>query len=348
MRKYESYIRSSSLIGLDKLQVAGKPSVIELMQTVGLAAESLKKPDMFISYQRFCELLELAAIEWEKPWLGFEFALSLDDSIPTLPGAVLAARLYPDFRSFGKAAMEYWSLHSTASYGILNEDYAPDKVCLRSIMPPYIYRSRQESQSALGQGMRLCRSVLRRPDASPLEIHLAHTKQNVDGFEEVTKKLFDCPVYFDMEFDQIIFHKEMMDWKIAGNISVFSGFLRKFVQKRFDDSNHFESSATRMVLSAIPNFFGTDGCNFVNVASMLNVQPKTLQRLLATEGNNFKDLFLFVRVEKAKELLCTTNLPIEHIAKFLNYVGAAPFSFAFRRETNYSPMEYRKRFAANY
>ena len=348
MYKYELYGRSSALIGLEKLQPEGRKSLKELMLEVGMNPDLLSNPDSFTPYLRACSLLEIASIEWEKPYLGIEFTIATDDSMPTAGSLVLLAKFHKTLRSFMNDALEYWEIHTNGFNVELKEEISPGLSTLIIKNNSFLTPPRQMIQHGAANICKLIRIITNQHEMRPIEVHFMHEKQKADGFEDLAEQAFGCPVHFNRDRNQILFPTEFYDYKIHGALSLFNGILRRLIQIRVDEVGNYSSKAADMVIHAIPNFFGTEFCNFNSVAEMLGIHPKTLQRMLAAENTNFKELLSYVRGEKAKEMLASTELSVELIAHFLAYSGSAPFSFAFRKSTGYSPLEYRKRFKLLY
>jgi AraC-like DNA-binding protein len=78
-----------------------------------------------------------------------------------------------------------------------------------------------------------------------------------------------------------------------------------------------------------------------NVAQLLYVSPRTLQRLLNEEGVSYSYLVERCRCKIACESLEQTRKPIREIAATLGYADASSFARAFRRWTGTAPFAYR-------
>ena len=79
------------------------------------------------------------------------------------------------------------------------------------------------------------------------------------------------------------------------------------------------------------------------LARMLNLSTRTMNRRLAAEGQSFRELGIQARQQRACRLLAGTRMAITRIAYQLGYRDAANFSRAFRRHHGMSPLDYRKR-----
>lgn len=78
------------------------------------------------------------------------------------------------------------------------------------------------------------------------------------------------------------------------------------------------------------------------LAQILNVTPRTLDRHLKAEGFGYRTLANAVRRENAIRLLSDSELSITRIALELGYTDAANFTRAFRRATGMSPARFRQ------
>ena len=78
------------------------------------------------------------------------------------------------------------------------------------------------------------------------------------------------------------------------------------------------------------------------VARLLCVSPRTLQRQLNAEGVCYSDIVDRCRRIAARRLLESTRKPVRDIASELGYRDAGSFSRAFRRWSGCSPRVYRR------
>jgi len=78
-----------------------------------------------------------------------------------------------------------------------------------------------------------------------------------------------------------------------------------------------------------------------DVARLLCVSPRLLQRLLHADGVSYSDMVVRCRCNTACHALETTQTPVHEIATSLGYRDASSFSRAFRRWTGAPPRAYR-------
>jgi AraC-like DNA-binding protein len=77
------------------------------------------------------------------------------------------------------------------------------------------------------------------------------------------------------------------------------------------------------------------------IAEMMGVQDRTLQRMLSAEGTTFLEALNSVRHEVAADLLETTDAPVKEIARHLGYSTVSNFVRGFRRYSGITPLQAR-------
>lgn len=89
-----------------------------------------------------------------------------------------------------------------------------------------------------------------------------------------------------------------------------------------------------------------DGASLAAIAERLGEKPSTLtKRLQRTFGMSFSEYAGRRRVDRAKDLLCRTGLPISQVALRVGISDTSNLGKLFRKHEGMSPGEYRKRYA---
>ena len=82
-----------------------------------------------------------------------------------------------------------------------------------------------------------------------------------------------------------------------------------------------------------------------DVANHVYISTKQLNRIfMANESMTVQSYISSVKFKEARQLLCDTDIPVKHISHMLGFGSEAYFNVFFRKYTNFSPGEYRKRF----
>lgn len=95
------------------------------------------------------------------------------------------------------------------------------------------------------------------------------------------------------------------------------------------------------VRAVLASCIGADRPSAPAVASLLGLQPRTLNRLLHRSGTSFKRILEELRYESAKRMLRDSAASMVSIAWSLGYEDASVFSRAFRRWSGMTPSEWR-------
>ena len=79
------------------------------------------------------------------------------------------------------------------------------------------------------------------------------------------------------------------------------------------------------------------------LAERFEVSVSHMSNLFKKETNmNFSDYLWMQRLNKAKELLCTTEMSVDEISVAVGYNSASGFRRKFRQETGLSPSQFRE------
>lgn len=104
-----------------------------------------------------------------------------------------------------------------------------------------------------------------------------------------------------------------------------------------------ERNAIQTVLNYIEKKF-EKGITLEEAADFVHLSPHYLSRLFKKEMKvNFIDYVVKRKIDRAKELLVNTNLPVINIALQLSYEESNYFSRVFKKVTGMTPSEYRER-----
>lgn len=80
-----------------------------------------------------------------------------------------------------------------------------------------------------------------------------------------------------------------------------------------------------------------------DLAQMLSMHRRTLNRRLKAEGTTFQRVLDEVRFEIAQDLLSSSNVHLDDIAATLGYAAVTPFMRTFRRWSGTTPGQWRRR-----
>ena len=163
----------------------------------------------------------------------------------------------------------------------------------------------------------------------------SHTKPtNVGPY----RRFFQVPCRFDCERTALIFPAMNLERRLMDADPKQFRILEAQAQTRSDLGLVFRLRRTLGALLLAKAASGDE------VAKLLSMHHRTLNRRLRAEGTTFQQLLDEARFEAACQLLDTAHIPITDIASSLGYSETSAFSRAFRRWSGTTPVERRQRF----
>lgn len=335
------FIRAASLFGLELLQRRGTAPLSELMKQVGNPIEALKNPDQYLNFINNIKLIELAAQEWHRPNLGLEWTLSLPKSFPNVGPLLLISRFTNNTYQWIEAAIEYGKVHTNAFEIALLRESEISRVLLS--FNTFSWPGRHIIEHSIANicfGMRI---VFGNPELNPIEVQFTHSKPQTPYYDELLSKMFKCEVKFNCEENQLLYPTKLFENSTSKSLGLFRSFMRANIQKRMEQMGSVNANIASNVEQAIRILMGIRQVKFENVAELLDVAPKTLQRMLQAEGESFTNILDGVRRNDSIEMLTRTNLSVSQIAKNLDYSSNPSFTLAFKRWEGMSPAQYRSK-----
>jgi AraC-like DNA-binding protein len=156
----------------------------------------------------------------------------------------------------------------------------------------------------------------------------------------MVQQFFRAPLRFNSDESAVAFETRWLDQRLAP----VDPLVRSKVEA--------ESRARRLaILSDLPASLRRilrkqliiGDCSMDQVAAMLRIHRRTLDRHLQEHGIQFGELVESVKREIACQLLRDTDLQVQQVAEALHFSSAANFATAFRRWVAMTPSEYRRR-----
>lgn len=131
------------------------------------------------------------------------------------------------------------------------------------------------------------------------------------------------------------------------NLSELSNILRTSIQRTIEEvQNHNLNkmgSLVKKVIDYIKENYHLNDISLSDISEKFFVSPSYLSRLFKKEtGKNLSDFINEYRIEKAKQLLLTTDLKTYEIADRVGIPDPHYFSRLFKRYTGCSPSEYKE------
>lgn len=141
---------------------------------------------------------------------------------------------------------------------------------------------------------------------------------------------------FNNKKNRLIFSKETADMKVLSANKAVYDHMYEFCLNKLKSIQHKEkiSNKVRVILNQKNNFYTP---KIEEIATMLNMSARTLQRKLKEEENSFKEIVEEIKIEQAKNLMSKGESTIKEIAYLVGYSSVQSFSRGFKSREGVSP-----------
>ncbi|MEM5516413.1 AraC family transcriptional regulator [Henriciella sp. AS95] len=173
--------------------------------------------------------------------------------------------------------------------------------------------------------------------ATPSDVFFEHDPiAGMDAYEQV----FGVRPLFNQPTNAIYYPRLYENRRIAfADLQLFPVIKRHLMDmaSAVPKSESLEGDVIYHIRQSLPRGTAT----LENIAAVMGIQSRTLQRRLKQDGVSFTDLLDRVRHETATHHLAETSMSISEIAYLLGYCDTSAFIKAFRKQTGTTPSRFR-------
>jgi AraC-like DNA-binding protein len=245
-----------------------------------------------------------------------------------------------DFGTALRRMERYFALVTTGVTHVLEDHgetvhlvrrYAPD--CYTRLLAPAEFSfANVVIRSRLALGTHLC----------PLSVRFAAPAPSNDA---VYRRLFGCPVHFDVEFSALVLDKSSFSLPMLRPEPELSRILERHAEQLINQLPT-ESDVVGRVRHAISAALRDGEVSVALTAQKLGMSVRTLQRRLRDGGQTFDDVYDDTRKQLARRYLGDPGISIQETAHLLAFGDVRGFYRAFRRWEDCTPAEYRQKLRA--
>lgn len=138
---------------------------------------------------------------------------------------------------------------------------------------------------------------------------------------------------------------------IVSQIELLLNYSNRFYKRQFITRKAVSNDQLQKLEEILDTYYDDDKAIMQGIptvgylAEQLNLSPGYLSDMLRTiTGQNAQQLIHHKLVEKAKEMLSTSDLSVAEIAYRLGFEHPQSFSRLFKTKTKYSPIQFRQSF----
>lgn len=332
-----SLVHSVSLKKFDGLVhgLGGDPArLIKLASPIG---SSTRFDGTFVAYRDFIRILHLSAMELGCPSFGLQLA-RLQSEWPILPVSMdLAMR---NSHSVG-AAYQYCSEHLQSYSPTLHTriEQVPDRA-QRFIAFEILLDRAPHQQQAVEHAVALLHFSVKAITNGALHsrgICFRHSPMADCIFYD---HFFRTKVSFEMPANGILLSNADWDRPLSNRNPHLYEVATNFIETQFPSRKEMLS---RQVKSIILRTLGEGGCTSEQVATVLGLHVRSMQRHLKDEGTSFELLRDGIRRDVALQYLAQPNMALIRIAGLLGYSEQSVFTRSCHRWFQLSPQRMRQR-----
>jgi AraC-like DNA-binding protein len=305
-------VRSESLTYFAELVRAGGHDPEPLFAAARIAPDAVNEPDQFVPYRQMIELLEDAADRLGCPDFGLQLA-QRQYAEGILGPLDIAMRNSATVAAAWRFCAAHAYTYSSGVHLAIAEDRGQTRTAIRfELLLPRLYRQRQVVEHALMMS-HLATRMFSGGRSTPREVWFRHDP--LDG-ASAHEEMFGCRVCFARPYNALFYAGADFDVPVVGRNDRVLQLATYFIDSRFPSPQALIRTRVRL---AIEQQLSDGNSSQTEVAAELGMHPRTLQRRLRGEGENFEAIKDEVRRDAAVRYLRQTRLPLKTIAALLGY-----------------------------
>ena len=335
MKSGDLYCKAVSLRTLPEFirELGGQPE--HLFAQAGLNMAHVNSHNYY-DWEKLCNLFTLIEHTLDEPQFGIKFAYKVPRDFLNSGPMLLIAALVPTMRDFFNLSATYQKLHiNSYTYGYV-ENFDTNEVETEFQIHPLSPPCHQFTEHVMAMFILLLRQHL--GECNFKRLSFQHKAPADLSWHE---KTFRCPIEFNAENNVAFMPLEFLDIKLSGKLQKLQPIVKTYLDRKIIKTPLFETSMAHTVERLLPTIFGLRKSSMIDVADILDISPKKLQRLLSDEGVTYSDILDNVRKGIAKRLLFESDILTSHLAASLDYSSTEAFNTACQRWFGVSPTQYR-------
>ncbi len=308
-----------------------------IAERAGIYEQSLDDPDRRLELERYVALLRVAKVMTDEPALALHFSEEVGMSKVSIVGLIMEAsatmgEAFLQLQRYGRLAADFGDIAQGPRFELADRSgklFMVDRGWYPDAVP-------EMTEIAFGSLVCGPRRFLSQPHV--LAVHVTYPAPT---YAAEYRRVFQCPVHFDAEWNAMELHPRITEWEVAQAPRYVFGVLAKHAEGLLHEMDAAKGLRGRVEALLLPTLHeGGSGAD--TIAAQLGCSRQTLFRRLKDEGVTFTDVLGSLRQEMAKAYLDGRSASVNETAYLVGFSDAASFSRAFKRWTGQSPNDYRK------
>ncbi|MCD6059933.1 MAG: AraC family transcriptional regulator [Moraxellaceae bacterium] len=261
--------------------------------------------------------------------------LHLGEHMPLYRGQVLEY-LLTSSPTFGEGLQRVMNFHRLLSDSLTGELVIEGDSCYLATLTDR--RASRHFTECLAAGMIKFFKFVTDGDFRAIAIHTEHS----EGAPPAEyRRIYGCDVTLGCSEYRMYFNKDVLERRIWQAEPRLLRLHEQIAQEQLAELQRFDLVSE--VKRAIGETLESGDTSLESVAKRLDIPPRRLRSQLAEANTSFNQILADYRSRLARRLLARTSEPIEQIVYLTGFSEPSTFYRAFKRWTNETPVEYRKR-----
>ena len=303
----------------------------QLLAGTSLAQTGISSIGARINDADFNRLVANAQTLTGDPALGLKLGLRLNLSAHAVLGQ--AFMTCHDLGQVMDLFLKYYHLLAPALY--LEFEILGERCVLTTVSSPEDAPIEFSYELMYGAIVNTLRGLLNTPDLQ-LRIEVPYPEP---AHAALYYEVFGEDMHFDCMRGRVSFHRDLLNTPLPSSNPALRSLYEAECARLLADLEE-EDSVAEQTLRLLRKLEGQYP-QMPQIATMLNLSPRTYRRRLEEEKQSFQGLLDKVRAEHATRYLQNTRLPLSSIAYIVGFNDASNFRRAYLKWTGHSPREVR-------
>jgi AraC-like DNA-binding protein len=309
---------------------------VPLLRRYRIPSDSLNDEDALLSLRSCVHLLEASAVETGRADFGLRLAQVQDVSILGPLGIVLQNA--PTVREALDYASRHLFVHSPGLVMGIHDDSSLIGGVAEMTLEIRLRRLPAQRQTIdlclgdmhhitrllAGQQYQLCAVALPHTPVAPLSVY---------------ERFFGAPVFIEQPHAALHLSRETLRADLRGANAALRKITEDYLARHFRVPGESVSARVRL---ALRHTLGTPQGSKSDVAALLAIHPRTLQRHLAAERTTFEAIREEIRKDAALHYLRETKVPLGQLADLLGFSEQSAMTRSCRRWFGVPPSALRQ------
>ncbi|GAA0700607.1 AraC family transcriptional regulator [Marinobacterium maritimum] len=330
-------VRARSLTGFAELvmRCGGDPDT--LLRASGIRPELQDELDAPLAHAQVAQLFERAAAELQVDDFGLQLAEI--QGLDVLGPVAAMARNEPTVAEALDAIHRHLAYISTNAEMVVNPEAQPGQAAIFYTMNlPESVPHRQKSELSFAITLNLLKLLAPTQDCSDWVLHFRHTTGlSLDKYQ----RRFGCRVKLGQPVEGLYFPQTLLQQSIDSADPALAQQIERYVTHIV---RRYPLDISMQVCTLLEQQLVSGKCTLKNIAGQLMMSPRSLQRRLKQQDITFDEIADGLRRQRAENLLCHSDEPLESVWSLIGYTEASTFNRACRRWFGQTPLAFRKAF----